>query len=63
MAELGAAVAPIWMLLSDHLKDLDDDLLVAAFHAVINAGAANDGNIRDLVRQLDALDDSAGGAR
>ncbi len=54
---LGSSVAPMWMLLSDHMETLDDDLLVRAFHGIINAAETGDGKIRDLVRQLDALDD------
>ncbi|MCY1140056.1 hypothetical protein OWR29_18785 [Actinoplanes sp. Pm04-4] len=50
---LGSSVAPLWMLLSDHMPTLDDDLLVRAFHAVLNATEAGDNKIRDLVRQLD----------
>jgi hypothetical protein len=50
---LGSSVAPLWMLLSDHMPTLDDNLLVRAFHAVLNATEAGDNKIRDLVRQLD----------
>ncbi|MCO8270722.1 hypothetical protein M1L60_08925 [Actinoplanes sp. TRM 88003] len=55
--ELGSSVAPLWMLLSDHMATLDDALLVRALHAVLNATETTDNKIRDLVRQVDALDD------
>ncbi|MBU2662551.1 hypothetical protein KOI35_03445 [Actinoplanes bogorensis] len=53
VAALESAVAPMWIILTDHMGDLDDELLVRVFHAVINAGG-DPGKIRDLVRQLDA---------
>ena len=56
VAALESSVAPMWIILTDHMADLEDELLVRVFHAIINAGG-DPGKIRDLIRQLDALDD------
>ncbi|WP_250032953.1 NACHT domain-containing protein [Paractinoplanes maris] len=54
---IGSAVAPLWMLLADFMETLDDDLLARTFHAILTTTDAGDGKVRDLVRQLDTLDD------
>ncbi|MGK5678374.1 NACHT domain-containing protein [Actinoplanes sp. URMC 104] len=53
VAALPSAVAPMGMLLSDHLETLDDALLAQALHTLARAAEPGDTKIRDLVQRLD----------